>query len=133
MYGTGSTSWTIAVRCGRSCRGKRGETYNVGGRCELANIDAVTLICDLLDEILPDAALRPRRGLISFVKDRPGHDLRYAIDCRKIEQDLGWAPQVTFEAGLRQTIQWYLGHRAWVQRVQTGEYQRWVRQHYGNG
>jgi dTDP-glucose 4,6-dehydratase len=113
--------------------GKRGETYNVGGRCELANIDAVTLICDLLDEILPVASLRPRRGLITFVKDRPGHDLRYAIDSRKVEQDLGWAPQVTFEAGLRQTIQWYLGHRAWVQRVQTGEYQRWVRQHYGNG
>jgi len=114
-------------------RGKRGATYNIGGRCELANIDAVALICDLLDEILPDAVLRPRRGLITFVKDRPGHDLRYAIDSRKIEQDLGWAPRVTFEAGLRQTIQWYLGHRAWVKRVRTGEYQRWVRQHYGNG
>jgi dTDP-glucose 4,6-dehydratase len=114
-------------------RGKRGETYNIGGRCELANIDAVALICDLLDEILPDAALRPRRGLITFVKDRPGHDVRYAIDSRKIEQALGWAPQVTFETGLRQTIQWYLSHRDWVKRVRTGEYQRWVRQHYGNG
>jgi dTDP-glucose 4,6-dehydratase len=114
-------------------RGKRGETYNIGGRCEVANIDAVALICDLLDQILPDAALRPRRDLITFVKDRPGHDLRYAIDSRKIEQDLGWAPQVTFETGLRQTIQWYLGHRDWVARVKTGDYQRWVRQHYGGG
>jgi len=113
-------------------KGKRGETYNIGGRCEFANIDAVNLICDLLDEILPDAVLPPRRGLITFVKDRPGHDLRYAIDSRKIEQDLGWAPRVTFETGLRQTIQWYLSHRDWVQRVRTGEYQRWVRQHYGN-
>jgi dTDP-glucose 4,6-dehydratase len=119
--------WTIMQR------GKRGETYNIGGRCELANIDAVTLICDLLDEILSDAALRPRRGLIAFVKDRPGHDLRYAIDSRKIEQDLGWAPQVTFETGLRQTIRWYLGHRDWVERVKSGDYQRWVRQHYGDG
>jgi dTDP-glucose 4,6-dehydratase len=112
-------------------RGRKGETYNIGGRCERVNIDTVCLICDLLDAMLPDAALRPRRRLITFVKDRPGHDLRYAIDCRKIETELGWRPQETFETGLRKTIQWYLDHRRWVERVRSGEYQRWVQQHYG--
>ena len=112
-------------------RGRKGETYNIGGRCERVNIDTVSLICDMLDEMLPDEGLRPRRRLITFVKDRPGHDLRYAIDCRKIEAELGWRPQETFETGLRKTIRWYLDHREWVARVRSGEYQRWVKQHYG--
>ena len=110
--------------------GRRGETYNVGGRCEQANIDTVNMICDLLDEMQPSADKRSRRDLISFVKDRPGHDFRYAIDCSKLENELGWSPEETFETGLRKTIQWYLDNKDWVQRVKSGEYLSWVKQHY---
>ena len=112
--------------------GTRGQTYNIGGRCELANIDTVTMVCDLLDEMVPKADRTSRRALITFVKDRPGHDLRYAIDCSKLENELGWTPQESFETGLRKTIEWYLDNSHWVQRVISGEYQQWVRQHYGN-
>ena len=112
-------------------KGERGRVYNIGGRCEMTNIDTVTRICDLLDEILPDEALRPRRRLITYVKDRPGHDLRYAIDCSRIEKELGWRPLESFESGLRKTIHWYLSHRSWVERVRSGAYQAWVKQHYG--
>jgi dTDP-glucose 4,6-dehydratase len=112
-------------------RGRRGRVYNVGGRCEMANIDTVSRICDLVDELLPNSAPRPRRKLITFVKDRPGHDLRYAIDCSRIENELDWRPRESFESGLRKTILWYIGHRNWVDRVRSGEYQDWVRQHYG--
>jgi dTDP-glucose 4,6-dehydratase len=111
-------------------QGRRGRVYNVGGRCEMANIDMVARICDLLDEILPDPALRPRRNLITFVKDRPGHDLRYAIDCTRIEHELGWQPRESLDSGLRKTIRWYLDHREWVDRVRSGEYQEWVKHHY---
>jgi dTDP-glucose 4,6-dehydratase len=111
--------------------GRRGETYTVGGRCEMANIDTVSLICKILDELRPDPALRPRRRLITFVTDRPGHDLRYAIDCSKIERELGWAPKETFESGLRKTVHWYLENPEWVAGVRSGEYQQWIRQHYG--
>ena len=110
--------------------GRRGETYNVGGRCEQANLDTVTMICDLLDEMQPGADKRSRRDLISFVKDRPGHDFRYAIDCSKLENELGWSPDETFKTGLRKTIQWYLDNKDWVQRVKSGEYLSWVKQHY---
>jgi dTDP-glucose 4,6-dehydratase len=99
--------------------GTRGQTYNIGGRCELANIDTVTMVCDLLDEMVPKADRTSRRDLITFVKDRPGHDLRYAIDCSKLEKELGWAPLESFETGLRKTIQWYLDNSHWVQRVKT--------------
>jgi dTDP-glucose 4,6-dehydratase len=112
-------------------KGRRGRVYNVGGRCEMANIDTVSRICDLIDEILPAAALRPRRKLITFVKDRPGHDRRYAIDCSRIENELDWRPKESFESGLRKTIFWYIDHPDWIDRVRSGEYQRWVRQHYG--
>jgi dTDP-glucose 4,6-dehydratase len=115
--------WTIMRR------GRRGETYNVGGRCEMANIDVVTMICDLVDEVSP----RPegsRRDLITFVKDRPGHDRRYAIDCGKMERELGWAPEASFESGLQRTIQWYRDHQGWVERIKSGAYRQWVRQHY---
>jgi dTDP-glucose 4,6-dehydratase len=112
--------------------GTRGQTYNIGGRCELANIDTVTLLCDLLDEMVPKAGRTSHRDLITFIKDRPGHDLRYAIDCSKLEKELGWAPVETFETGLRKTIQWYLDNSHWVQRIKSGEYLRWVRQQYGN-
>jgi dTDP-glucose 4,6-dehydratase len=110
--------------------GKRGETYNIGGRCERANLDTVEIICDLLDEMQPSAHKRPRRDLIKFVKDRPGHDFRYAIDCSKLETELDWRPQETFESGLRKTIQWYLDNKKWVERVKSGEYLSWVKQHY---
>jgi dTDP-glucose 4,6-dehydratase len=99
-----------------------GESYNVGGRNELRNIDVVHSICDLLDDLRPD----PRgsyRQLITFVEDRPGHDLRYAIDCSKIERELGWRPQESFETGLRKTIQWYLDNPLWWQAIRSGTYQ----------
>jgi len=111
--------------------GTRGQTYNIGGRCELANIETVTMVCDLLDEMVPKADRTSRRDLITYVKDRPGHDMRYAIDCSKLEKELGWAPLESFETGLRKTIQWYLDNSRWVQRVRNGEYLHWVRQHYG--
>jgi dTDP-glucose 4,6-dehydratase len=110
--------------------GTRGQTYNIGGRCELANIDTVTMACDLLDEMVPKADRTSRADLITFVKDRPGHDLRYAIDCSKLEKELGWAPVESFETGLRKTIQWYLDNSDWVQRVKSGEYLHWMRQQY---
>lgn len=113
-------------------RGTRGQTYNIGGRCEMANLDTVNMLCDLLDEMVPRAGRSSRRDLITFVKDRPGHDLRYAIDCSKLENELGWTPRETFESGLRKTIQWYLDNPLWVQRVKSGEYRSWVRLHYGD-
>jgi len=116
--------WTIMQR------GERGETYNVGGRCEKTNIDVVQTICRLLDDIAPPLAQGARESLITFVKDRPGHDFRYAIDCSKLERELGWVPAESFESGMRQTIDWYLTHQGWVDRVISGEYQKWVDQHY---
>jgi len=110
--------------------GTRGQTYNIGGRCELANIDTVNMICDLLDDIQPGKERSSRRDLISFVKDRPGHDLRYAIDCSKLENELGWEPLESFESGLRKTILWYLDNSQWIERIISGEYLKWVEQHY---
>jgi dTDP-glucose 4,6-dehydratase len=102
-------------------QGKIGETYNVGGRSEQRNIDVVTSICDILDEIAPRAA-GPHRELISFVTDRPGHDLRYAIDCSKIEGELGWRAQETFESGLRKTVKWYIDNPDWWGAIRSGKY-----------
>jgi len=110
--------------------GTRGQTYNIGGRCELANIDTVNMVCDLIDDIQSGKNQTSRRELISFVKDRPGHDLRYAIDCSKLEKELGWQPLESFESGLSKTIQWYLDHPGWVERVKSGDYLKWVEQHY---
>ena len=101
--------------------GKIGECYNVGGRNEKRNIDVVNLICDILDEISPRAA-GPYRELVMFVEDRPGHDQRYAIDCSKIERELGWRPTETFETGLRKTVRWYLENPAWWQAIRSGKY-----------
>lgn len=103
-------------------RGQVGETYNVGGNAERRNIDVVQAICVLMDELTPHATLADRRTLITYVADRPGHDLRYAIDASKIERELGWRPSVTFEEGLRQTVEWYLANRAWWRNILSGDY-----------
>jgi dTDP-glucose 4,6-dehydratase len=113
-------------------RGARGQTFNIGGRNELRNIVVVQTICDLVDALAaPLPGGKKRRELITFVKDRPGHDRRYAIDCTKLERELGWRPEESFETGLRKTIRWYLDNPAWIQRVRSGEYQKWIQQHYG--
>ncbi|MBW8869860.1 MAG: dTDP-glucose 4,6-dehydratase [Acidobacteriales bacterium] len=111
-------------------RGELGETYNVGGNSERNNLHVVETICDLLDEMRPDAAIGSRRKLIKFVTDRPGHDRRYAIDARKIADDLGWQPSVKFEQGLRNTVEWYLDHSEWVENVRSGSYLTWIKQNY---
>jgi dTDP-glucose 4,6-dehydratase len=163
--------WTVMQK------GKRGETYNVGGRCEMPNLRVVEMICDLLDEMIGPLSdqksearsqrsevkgqkseslssdlcpptsgqnltsdlcpptsgqkLSSRRDLITFVADRPGHDRRYAIDCSKIQNELGWEPEETFATGLRKTIQWYLDNPQWVEHVRSGEYQKWMTVNYG--
>jgi dTDP-glucose 4,6-dehydratase len=109
--------------------GRVGETYNVGGWNEKANLEIVHTVCALLDELRPDPA-GPHRRLITHVKDRPGHDRRYAIDARKIERELGWRPAETFETGIRKTVQWYLDHADWVANVQSGGYREWVAANY---
>lgn len=103
-------------------QGRPGEVYNIGGDAERRNIEVVQSICRLLDEMLPDSPHRPHAGLIGFVTDRPGHDLRYAIDAGKIARELGWRPAHDFEHGLRQTVRWYLDHRSWWERVLSGAY-----------
>ncbi|QPF37924.1 dTDP-glucose 4,6-dehydratase [Acinetobacter sp. TTH0-4] len=101
-----------------------GETYNIGGHNEKQNIEVVKTICNILDELKPQSKQQSYETLITFVKDRPGHDLRYAIDARKIAQDLGWKPEETFETGIRKTVEWYLNNLEWCRRVQDGSYQR---------
>ncbi|SET48624.1 dTDP-glucose 4,6-dehydratase [Thorsellia anophelis] len=105
-------------------RGVIGETYNIGGHNERKNIDVVRVICSLLEELVPNKPNNIARyeDLITFVKDRPGHDMRYAIDASKIERDLGWVPAETFESGIRKTVQWYLTNQTWWQRVRNGSY-----------
>jgi dTDP-glucose 4,6-dehydratase (EC 4.2.1.46) len=108
--------------------GSIGETYNIGGHNEKKNIDIVLTICALLDELMPKK--EPYRKLINYVKDRPGHDRRYAIDANKIENKLNWKPLETFESGIRKTIEWYLENQSWVQNVQSGSYQSWIKNNY---
>jgi dTDP-glucose 4,6-dehydratase len=110
-------------------RGKVGEAYNVGGWNEKPNLEIVQTVCDLVDESAP-ALKSSRRDLITFVKDRPGHDRRYAIDARKIERELGWKPKETFETGIRKTVRWYLENDEWVRGVTSGSYREWVATHY---
>jgi dTDP-glucose 4,6-dehydratase len=109
--------------------GRLGETYNIGGWNEMPNIVIVKTICALLDEMRPDPA-GPYERLLTYVKDRPGHDRRYAIDARKIERELGWRPQETFETGIRKTVAWYLQNQGWVENVTSGAYREWVTANY---
>ena len=113
-------------------RGRLGETYNIGGWNEKTNLEIVQTICRLLDELKPSEAGSYSR-LVTYVKDRPGHDRRYAIDARKIERELGWRPAETFETGIRKTVQWYLEHADWVAGVQSGAYREWLDRQYGAG
>jgi len=137
IYGDGQQvrDWLyVGDHCGAIRRvleaGRPGETYNIGGHNEMANLRIVQTICALLDELRPRADGRPYASQITHVKDRPGHDRRYAIDAGKIERELGWRPAETFDTGIRKTVQWYLDHPEWVARVQSGAYREWVAQQY---
>lgn len=105
-------------------KGTAGETYNIGGRQEMTNLDVVRTICQVLDELVP--AAEPYQRLITYVKDRPGHDRRYAMNIDKIERELGWRPQESFASGIRKTVQWYLRNQPWVERVTSGAYRAWI-------
>jgi dTDP-glucose 4,6-dehydratase len=118
-----------AIRCVLE-NGRIGETYNIGGNSERRNIDVVTTICDILDELKPDPSVGLRRKLITYVKDRPGHDRRYAIDNTKIVRELSWFPTQQFESGIRQTIKWFLAHMDWVNDVRSGAYHKWIDLNY---
>jgi len=112
-------------------KGAEGETYNVGGGNQPTNLEIVQTICDLLDELRPDALLSPRRNLITFIKDRPGHDRRYAMNIQKINRDLGWSPRFALAEGLRDTVAWYLAHPQWVAAIRgQQEYQGWLTKNY---
>ena len=137
VYGDGQQvrDWLyVGDHCGAIravlARGRVGEVYNIGGWNEKPNLEIVHTICRLLDELRPDPA-GPHARLITHVKDRPGHDRRYAIDARKIERELGWRPAETFDSGIRKTVQWVLDHGDWIARVQSGAYREWVSTHYG--
>ena len=113
-------------------RGRVGETYNVGGGNQRTNLEVVTTLCALLDELVPESKFRPHQQLVKYVTDRPGHDRRYAIDARKLESELGWRAQESFETGLRKTVEWYLANAAWVANVTSGAYQQWLTKNYAD-
>ncbi len=113
-------------------RGRVGETYNIGGWNEKTNLEVVHTICALLDEIRPAQNGKPYASLITYVKDRPGHDRRYAIDARKIEKELGWKPAETFDSGIRKTVEWYVENTQWIQNVTSGAYKAWVDTNYAD-
>lgn len=135
IYGDGQQirDWLYV---GDHCRGIRtvlekgsvGQTYNIGGRQEMANLDVVRTICAILDKLVP--APKPYIDLVTYVKDRPGHDRRYAMNIDKIERELGWQPQESFESGIHKTIRWYLDHQTWVEHVTSGAYREWINQQY---
>jgi dTDP-glucose 4,6-dehydratase len=129
VYGKGDQvrDWLYVADHARALRlvvekGCPGETYNIGGHNEKQNIEVVKTICQLLDELSPHTEIKNRESLIEFVTDRPGHDMRYAIDASKIENELGWKPEETFESGLKKTVEWYLENRSWWEEVLSGEY-----------
>ncbi|MPR08696.1 dTDP-glucose 4,6-dehydratase [Microvirga tunisiensis] len=129
VYGDGSNvrDWLYVEDHARALvtvaeRGRVGDSYNVGGHNEKTNLEVVQAICAILDDIAPDTVIGPREKLITFVKDRPGHDQRYAIDASKISRDLNWQPQETFETGLAKTVRWYLDNRSWWERIRSGVY-----------
>ena len=129
LYVSDHCSAIRAVLDGGDC----GEVYNIGGLNEKANIEIVHTLCDILDELRPlgaDSNISSYRDLITYVKDRPGHDRRYAIDATKIENELNWRPAETFETGIRKTVEWYLDNADWVEQVISGEYQQWVERQY---
>ena len=111
--------------------GQLGETYNIGGWNEKPNLDVVHTLCAILDELRPRADGQPYKSQITYVKDRPGHDRRYAIDATKIERELGWKPAETFETGIRKTVEWYLANADWVEHVTSGAYRQWTDTNYG--
>jgi dTDP-glucose 4,6-dehydratase len=113
-------------------KGRPGEVYNIGGSNERTNLDVVRAICAELDELRPNPRIVRYASLITFIEDRPGHDRRYAIDARKIERELGWRAEESFESGLRKTVQWYLDNMDWVENVTSGEYKLWLDKNYGN-
>jgi dTDP-glucose 4,6-dehydratase len=136
IYGDGQQvrDWLfVADHCAAIRRvldaGKVGEVYNIGGRNEKTNLDVVRALCDILDELDPKPA-GSYRDQISHVQDRPGHDRRYAIDAGKLARELGWKPVETFDTGIRKTVQWYLDNQAWVENVQSGDYQKWLEKNY---
>jgi dTDP-glucose 4,6-dehydratase len=116
--------WTVLQN------GTVGETYNIGGNCEIENLRLVEQICEIMDSMAGLDFKCSRKELITFVTDRPGHDRRYAIDASKIRNKLRWSPETPIETGLRETIEWYVSNRQWVERVQSGEYRNWIRQQY---
>ena len=110
--------------------GEIGEAYNIGGHNEKKNLEVVHTVCALLDELCPESSHRPHAQLITYVQDRPGHDRRYAIDASKIQRELGWKPEETFDSGIRKTVEWYLYNQAWVENVKSGNYQQWIEKNY---
>jgi dTDP-glucose 4,6-dehydratase len=129
IYGDGSNvrDWLyVTDHCRAIWRvlgeGRPGEVYNVGGDSERTNLQVVDTLCSLLDELLPDSPFRPHGDLKTFVADRPGHDMRYAIDSSKLQSELGWRPQESFESGMRRTVGWYLDNQVWCNRVMDGSY-----------
>jgi dTDP-glucose 4,6-dehydratase len=137
IYGDGSNvrDWLyVGDHCSAIRRvleaGRVGETYNIGGCNEKTNLDVVNTLCAILDDLHPGSPVTPHASLVTFVRDRPGHDRRYAIDATKIERELGWVPSETFETGIRKTVAWYLEHQDWVNHVTSGEYRHWVSKNY---
>lgn len=139
IYGDGSNvrDWLyVSDHCSAIRRvleaGRLGETYNIGGCNEKTNLDVVNTLCAILDELHPGSPVMPHARLVTFVKDRPGHDRRYAIDASKIEKELGWTPSETFETGIKKTVAWYLSSEEWVAHVTSGEYRNWVSENYAS-
>jgi dTDP-glucose 4,6-dehydratase len=137
VYGDGMNirDWLyVTDHCSALCsvlaKGVPGEVYNIAGNCEITNLEVVETICAIIDELLSDGGAPPRRDLITFVTDRPGHDRRYALATDKIESELGWRPEETFASGLKKTLAWYLDNEAWLEEIMSGQYRQWIDLNY---